>query len=258
MNIQDKVWKIGAAVGVLLAVFLAILSIKELKSIGYVGVNTDQTSTITVDGTGEAVTVPDIATISFTMSATAKTVALAQSSATAKNNSALKSLRDAGIADKDIKTTSYSINPHYEYQNSVCNSSGYCPPSRSVITGYDISQSTEVRVHDLTKVGDLFTTLGSQGVDSLIGPSFAVDNPDAPQAAARAEAIAKARAKADVLAAKLGVRLARVVNFSEEGNNPGPIYYAMGVDSAAKTRAPEVSTGENKITTTVSITYQIE
>jgi len=261
MSCHEKIWKIGKIVGVLLAVYLAVLSIKEFRSIGFVGSNLQQSHTISVDGSGDAVAIPDIATISFTVTETAKTVASAQDAATTKVNATLAALKKAGIADKDIKTTSYSINPHYEYQNSVCRADGICPPSKSVVTGYDVSQSTDIKVRDLKKIGDLFSLIGSNEIENVYGPSFSVDNPDAVQATARANAIVDAKSKADVLAKSLGVRLVRVASFSESGNAPYPVRYDMmgaGVSSSKAVAVPEISTGEQKVTSNVSITYEIE
>lgn len=260
MNIPSKFWTAVITVLGLLTAFLAIVSIKEVKSWRYVGVNTTVTNTITVDGTGEAVATPDIATFSFTVSETAKTVAQAQALATEKSNAALKAVRAGGVADKDIQTIAYNINPHYEYSGGVC-TANYCPPSKQVLTGYDVSQTTQVKIRDLSKAGDLFTSIGSIGVQNVNGLSFAVDKPEAVKAQARAKAIAEAQSKADELARQLHVTLVRIVSFSESDNSPRPMMYAMGgkamaADSAPA--APEISTGEQKITDNVQITYEIK
>lgn len=248
-------------VGVMLTIYLVVLSVKAFKSLSYVGMNPQQSYTISVDGTGDAVAIPDIATISFTVTETAKTAGDAQSLASTKVNTTVAALKNAGISDKDIQTTSYSINPHYEYQTSVCAANGICPPSKSIVTGYDVSQSTDIKVRDLTKVGNLFTLIGTNGVQNVYGPSFSVDNPETVQAQARAKAIDDAKSKADVLAKSLGVRIVRVVSFSENGNTPNPIRYDMmsaGVASTKASVAPEISTGEQKVTSNVNITYAIE
>lgn len=278
MNIQDKVWKVGKWVGVILAIFLAVLSVKELKSIGYVGDENRVTSTISVDGTGDAVAMPDVATFSFSVQETAKTVADAQKAATDKINNALKVVRDAGIADKDISTLSYTINPHYEYLNAVCSyevtpvsgmaassaqvasSVRYCPPGKSVLTGYEVGQTIQVKVRDLGTAGTIFTSIGSLGVQNVNGLTFSVDQPEAIKAEARAKAIANAKNKAEILAKELGVSLKKVTSFYES-NGAYPLY-GMGVKAAAMessvARAPEIPAGEQKVTSNVSITYEIE
>ena len=120
MNTQQKVWKIGAIVGILLAVYLLALSIGQFKSIGYIGSGIQPTNTISVSGTGDAYAIPDVATFSFTVNDTEKVVADAQTKVTTKINAAMLAVEGQGVDKKDIQTTYYSINPHYEYQNAVC------------------------------------------------------------------------------------------------------------------------------------------
>lgn len=262
MNIPSKLWNaVMGALGIL-TIFLLIVSFKELKSISYVGVNPSAPNVITVTGSGESVSTPDIATFSFTVSETAKTVAEAQDLASKKINATLKAIRDSGVEDKDIKTTSYNINPRYEYQNSIC-SAYSCPPSKSILIGYDVSQATTIKVRDLKKAGELLATIGSQNVKYLSDLTFSVDEPESIQAQARAEAITEAQNKAKVLAKQLGVSLVKIVSFSEDngGYYPRPIYGMGGADMAVtKTAnvAPEISTGEQKITSNVTITYEIK
>jgi uncharacterized protein YggE len=262
MNPNERFWKTSAAAVAVLTVFLVFLTIKEIKSLAYVGSN-PLTNTITVDGSGEAVGIPDVATFSFTVTEEAKTVAEAQTKATTKSNSALQAVKDAGVAEKDIQTTSYNINPKYEYESSLCSMSS-CRPSKSVLTGYQVSQSVQVKVRDLSKAGALFSTIGSLGVQNVDGLTFSVDQPDSMKAKARDMAIAKAQAKADDLAKSLGVRLVRIISFYED-NGQYPMYAGMKsavmMDSAvvpAAVPSPEIAVGQQKITDRVTITYEIK
>ena len=261
MTTQEKVWKIGGVVGILLAVFLLVMSIKEFKSIGYVGRSDQMVNIISVNGTGEAVAIPDIATFSFTVSETAKTVAEAQEKATAKINSALDAVKKEGVAENDIKTLSYNINPKYEYQGVPCTIYS-CPPSRSILTGYEVSQTTEVKIRDLSKAGALFTTIGSAGVQNVNGLNFTIDNIEEVKAMARAEAIADARTKAGTIAKQLGVRLVRITSYYDSSDQPGPYYYGRGGDTAVsvaeKAVPPQVPTGEQEIVSNVTVSYEIK
>jgi uncharacterized protein YggE len=260
-NIKFRAWQTGLTVGILLAVFLAVLVIKEIKSISYVGQSASTPNTISVTGEGEQFATPDIATFSFGVTETAKTVTEAQTAATTRMNAALKALSDAGIDKKDIQTSSYNINPHYEYQTALCNSS-YCPGGKQVLTGYDVSQNVTVKVRKLDQAGTIFATIGGLNVQNVNGLDFSVDNPDAVKAAVRKQAIDKAEAKARELASQLGVHLVRIVSFNEDGNYPQP-YYAKGMamDAAAPRAqanvAPEIPAGQQKVTSNVTITYEI-
>jgi uncharacterized protein YggE len=269
MNLQKRAWQVGIFAGTVLSIYLVALAVGQFKSIAYIGSGVPAANTISVSGTGNAYAVPDVATFSFSVSQTSKTVTDAQAKATDKINAALKTVRDAGVADKDIQTTNYSINPHYEYQNAVCpaiaNANGsvsYCPPGKSVLTGYDVSQTVTVKVRDLDKAGALFASIGSLEVENINGLDFSVDKPETIQAEARAEAISDAQSKAATLASQLGVRLVRVVNFSEDnGSYPRPLMYAAAdaVSVSAKAvPAPEIPAGQEKVTSNVTVTYEIQ
>lgn len=261
MNNKEQIWKVGALVGMILAVFLLVITIKEIKSIGYVGKNSVMVNTISVNGKGEEVVVPDVATFSFGVTETAKTVADAQKVATEKINATLKVVREAGIADKDIKTTSYSINPHYEYTNGVC-TQWSCGPGKSTLTGYDVNQTIEVKVRDIEKAGTILASIGSMEVQNVSGLSFSVDDIDAVKAKARAEAIENAKTKADKLAKDLGVKIIGITSFYDSSDQSTP-YYGMGGDMmSAKVMSaeasPQIPAGENKVIANVTISYEIK
>ena len=245
-----------------LAVFLVVLTMSSLKSLQFIGSGVAATNTISVSGSGEISAVPDTASFSVTVQETAKEVKTAQDAATKKGNDIIVFLKSSGVDPKDIQASDYSIYPQYEYSNTAC-TSGYCPPGRQVLTGYQVSETITVKVRDTSKAGDLLSGVGSRGASSVGGLSFELNKDDqtAKEAEARGKAIDDARAKADELARQLGVTVVRVVGFSENGNYP--IYYAkamggaMSMDSAATPPSPEIPTGQNKITSNVTITYEI-
>lgn len=262
MNTQEQVWKIGKWVGIFLVIFLAVISLKELRSISYVGKNIPVSATIVVSGKGEKVSIPDIATFSFGVNETAKTVKEAQDAATKKINEALAAVKAGGVEQKDIKTLSYSINPHYEYNQPVCISQYSCPPGKSVMTGYDVNQTIQVKVRDLSKAGELFDLIGKTGIQTVNSLAFSIDDIDSVRAVARADAIVKAKAKAEKIAKDLGVKLVKIVSFSDSSDEGMyNVYSPMAYDGAIRTTkqsiAPAIPTGEQKVTANVSITYEI-
>ena len=264
MNLPEKtqtnIWKVALAVGSLLSLFLFLLSINEIRSFGQPLASPIATNTISVSGTGDVVAKPDVATFSFGVTENAKAIQDAQNAADIKANAAIKAMTDAGVAAVDIQTTSYNINPHYDYTGGICSPGGICTPSKSTLTGYDVSETVQVKVRDISKAGTLLATVGSLGVQNVDSLQFSIDKPDTIQAAARAKAITNAQTKANVLAEQLGVHLVRVTNFSEDnGAAPSPIMYAakaMSVSSDAAV-APTISTGQQKVTSSVTITYEI-
>lgn len=243
----------------LLAALLAALLIFVLSSVRYVGAGITPGNTISVSGYGESYSTPDIASFTYSVVSQKSTVAEAQNDATAKANATTAYLKQAGVDAKDIQTSNYSINPMYDYVQQAC-VNGSCPGGRQVLRGYEVRQSTTVKVRDTAKAGDILAGVGTKGATEVSGLQFTFDNPNQGQDEARQKAIADAKAKANELAKELGVSIVRVTQFSESGGgNPPPIYYAKDamVTNQAAGAAPEISTGQNKITSNVSVTYEI-
>jgi uncharacterized protein YggE len=256
----ERVRRMAALALTALAVFLIVLTLGELKSIRFIGSGVAATNTITVSGTGEVFAVPDTAQFSVTVMESAADVKSAQDSATKKSNDIISYLKGAGVAAKDIQTTDYSVNPQYEYRSGACPAGVYCPPGRQVLSGYQVSQTLSVKVRDTTKAGDLLAGVGSRGASNVSGLDFTIADQNALEAQARDKAIADAKGKAATLAKSLGVSIVRIVGFAE--NNGGqPIYYAKaaGLSSAdSAPPAPQIPAGQNKITSNVSLTYEIQ
>ena len=252
---------LGKALLVIGIVFLAVVTLGQLQSLRYIGAGVQPGKTINVSGYGEAFGAADIATFNFSVVSEKSTVAAAQTDATNKINAITKYLKDAGIEEKDIQTTAYSVNPQYEYNQIVCVSYP-CPGGKQVLKGYQVRQTTTIKVRDLAKAGELLTGVGGKGATEVSGLNFTFDDPNKLQSDARGKAIADAKAKAEALAKQLGVTLVRVVSFNENGGGyPTPMYYAkdaaVGMGGAEPARAPEISVGQNKVSSNVSITYEI-
>jgi uncharacterized protein YggE len=249
---------------IILSVYFVFKSISEFKN--YSVMNSQVMNTVTLSGHGEVSAVPDLATISFSIRKEAKTVKEAQDQVATIEQKVLGFLKISGVADKDIKTADASFYPKYEYQTAtsttMCTKFS-CPPvtSKSVIIGYEASESITVKIRKIDDVGKIMQGIGALEVSELNGPNFTIDNEDGLKADARKEAIDDARSKAKVLAHDLGVHLGKIVSFSENGNYPYPMYAEKAMlDSSmsAGSAAPAViPAGENTISSDVSITFQI-
>lgn len=242
----------------ILALFLLAETITIAANFGRP--NVPATDTVTVQGTGQATLPPDVARVSFTVQNTAVAVADAQAATTKQANAAIDFVKSQGIADKDVKTLSYNISPQYSYPNP-CPTGALCPAYSGTpkITGYQVSETVQVTMHDLTKVGEMLGGLGKQGVQNLNGPDFALDDPTAGYDAARADAIAKAKVQAELLEKQLGVHFGKIVNFSESSGGYAYPTYTMsaGASDMKATPTPSVPTGENTYNANVSITYEV-
>lgn len=260
-SISDSILNNGgvraAVIGVLaiLALFLLAQTITIAGNFGRPGA--PATDTITVQGDGQAALPPDVARVSFTIQNTATTVADAQAATTKQVDATLGFIREQGVAEKDVKTLSYNISPQYSYP-APCPAGARCPVySEPKIIGYQVSESIQVTVRNLSLVGALLGGLGKLEIQNVSGPSFVLDDPTAGYSAARADAISKAKTQAELLAKQLGVSLKKIVNFSESS---GGYPYTMAFEGVANVKAtptPDVPVGENTYTASVSITYEI-
>ncbi|MEK7192880.1 MAG: SIMPL domain-containing protein [Patescibacteria group bacterium] len=248
---------------VALTIFIAMLTLAKIREYHFIGQGVTPQTVISVTGEGKAFAAPDIARFSYSVEETAKTVGEAQKKATAKANKISAEIKKAGVAEKDLKTTSYNISPKYEYENKVggpvC--MGYsCPPfeGKQVVVGYTVSQSNEVTVRSVDKAGELIAVVGGLEPQYVSGLSLLVEDDNAIRREARSEAIVEAKKKARELASDLGVKLVRVVNF-QEGSMYG-VYsakaYGGGFMESASV-APEIAPGENQYNSNVTITYEI-
>lgn len=255
---MDENKNLKNALGLLLIILSISVAVKTFSGfrgghVGEYGKDINE-STILITGHGEVKAVPDIANISFSITKEAKTVKEAQALVTEVETKALALLKENKVAENDIKTTNSSFNPKYKYEYK-----GAYYPQNSVIVGYEVFESIEVKVRDIDNVGVLIEGLGSVGVSNLNGPNFAIDKEDVLKADARKLAIEEAKAKAEVLAKDLGVKLGKIVSFNENNYGGVPIYYAKaGLEAdAAQNSAPALPKGENTISSDVTIVYKI-
>ncbi len=276
---KERASKAILVLAVVLAVYVAVLALAKLREYPYIGSQYPTGNIITVTGEGEVFAVPDIAEISFSVNEEAATLPEAQEAAALKMNAAIDYLKSQGIDEKDIKTTNYSANPRYEYRDvgvmpvydmptyggasgaaEMMAYPGWDGGDTRVLVGYDVYQTISVKIRDTDKAGELIAGVTSKGITDIYGPNFTIDDEDELQREARQDAIEDAREKAEQLADDLDVRLVRIVSFSENGGGYYPMYAKMelSMDSAgAAPMAPNITPGENQISASVMITYEI-
>jgi len=236
----------AVSVAVLLVIFLAAATYTKILEGRYMGQGLQYKNMISVSGEGKVVAKPDIGQVSLSVISDALTVAVAQKDNTDKMNKITQAMKDLGVKEEDLKTTSYNIMPRYQYT-----------AGRSIIIGYEVTQTLDVKIRDLAKVGDILGQAAAAGANQVGSLSFIFDDPEALQSEARQKAITQAKQKAKDLAGSLGVGLGKVVSFSENSvGQPIPMYAsdALGKGGGA---VPEIQTGQNEIRINVYLTYEI-
>ena len=189
-NYKQYAFWAGSCAGFAITLLALSMAVSQYKSWDHPN---GQMATITVSGEGEVTAVPDIATITFTVRETKKTVPEAQKAVEDKVQSALSSIKKLGVSDKDIKTTSYTVNPKYDYQQIYCITVP-CPQGKTVLLGYDVANTIEVKVRKIDSAGDVLSAIGNANITEVTGPDFTVDDMDKVQAQAKEKAIADSSA----------------------------------------------------------------
>ncbi|MET3600535.1 SIMPL domain-containing protein [Martelella mangrovi] len=213
----------------------------------------DTPATISISAEGDATLVPDMATVSLAVVSQADDTATAMAENSAAMQKVMAALMEDGIAEKDIQTANFSVNPRYRQVKASDGSTG------SEIAGYEVRNALNVKVRDLTKLGAVLDRAVALGVNSGGGIALSNSDPHAAENEARREAVANALAKAETLAEAAGVSLGDVLSISEQSSMPGPVMFARSDMMMAKASgAPPIAAGENTYTITVNMTLAIE
>ena len=202
-----------------------------------------------VSATGEVTRVPDVAIISAGVVTRSSTASGAIQDAADRMSRVLAALKRAGVEDRDIQTSNLNLNPEYRYENNQ-------PPQ---LVGYSASNQLTVRFRDIRNSGKILDALVSQGANQINGPNLTIDKPEAALDEARAKALAIGRARADLYARGLGMRVVRVVSVSEGGANyPVPPPAPMYARAEMATAATKIEPGEQKLQVTLSMIFELQ
>ena len=203
-----------------------------------------------VVASGKVSRVPDLATISAGVVTRSATASAAIASNATRMERVRAALRRAGIADRDVQTSAINLNPDYRYREGE-------PP---VLTGYQASNTVAVRFRDIRKSGQILDALVAEGANQLNGPSLSVDEPDAAYDEARVKALAAGRARADLYARSLGMRVVRLLSVSEPGAIGRPMPYANS-DSIVVTGSrskTQIEPGSQDLEASVAMSFELQ
>jgi len=227
-----------------------------LVALGIGGVASAQESspgTLSLSGEGRVAAAPDLATITLGVVTQGKTAAEALAENTARLSGVFGVLDDVGIAPENRQTSGLSIQPEWTRPRSQ---SDTAPPR---ISGYRVSNTVTVRVHEIDALGDVLDAVVRSGANTFQGLSFGVTEDQALRDAARQAAVKDVLAKAELYAAALDVELGDIVSMSEHGGMQQPVLMrgeamAMASDMAAPV---PIAGGEVVFTAGVSIVFAL-
>ena len=202
-----------------------------------------------ISANGEVSRVPDIAVISAGVVTRSATAGAALADNAARMERVRAALKRAGIADRDIQTSNVSLNPDYRYAENQ-------PPQ---LTGYSASNTVNVRFRDIKATGKILDALVAEGANQINGPSLTIDKPEAALDEARTKAIANGRARAELYARALGMRVVRLLSVSETGGyGGGPVQMMARADMAQAASKTEIIPGEQQLQVTVNLSFELQ
>lgn len=243
-------------------------SIKILKSIRA------EKKTISVSAEGKLSAVPDIASLTLSVIIEDKDPKKVESENSKKANGIIDFVKSLGVKSEDIKTSNYSLTPKYYYpydypripcplESEVISPKPFlCPPKFSLIIGYELNQSISLKIRDFKIIGSVISGSIEAGANQISGVSFSIEDPDKLKNEAKKLAIESAKEKAKELAKSAGVRLGRVVSFSEgEIFSPQPRFLEAGTVGAFKSESavlPQIEPGSEEVRATMSVIFEIK
>jgi uncharacterized protein YggE len=214
------------------------------------GRSDDQPAIVTV-GRASLRTAPDRAFVTVATEATAPAPAVAQQQIAQAMTTVRAALKAARVPDDAVKTVAYGLQEEAEYPNG-----------RKVRKGYRAHNTIEVRVDDITRVGEVIDAAVKAGANSVSEIRFDLKDRDAVEREALRKAVADARARAEAIAAGAGVSIGGILRIDEQGQMmpvPRPVRM-MAMQGAMAADAPEtpVSAGEIEVQATVTLTAGIK
>lgn len=243
--LNNKVFKnlINVFVGVLIIFFVfSIINLTEKEKTG---------ETISITGYAEVSAKPDVAQITISVLSENRDLGVATEDNNTKTNAIVSFLKENGIEDKDIKTSTYNINPRYEYYSDYRN---------RYLAGYEVTQSLVVKIRNLDSVGEIIAGSSERGSNDISSLSFIIDDDEALKAQVKKQAIDDAKLKASELAKDLGISLSEIVGFYENNyySTPQISYAKVEMAKSLDSSTPSIEAGENTIIASITITYKIK
>lgn len=219
----------------------ATLDLAKGGAIGETGTNNGG---ISVTGQGSVTVTPDVATITLGVEKTDADAAKARKANNDAMDKVLAAVKAFGITEEDIQTTNFSIYPVYDDKGQK-------------ITGYRVYNTVNVKVKDLAKLGDVLTAATNAGANTSYGISFDVLDRTQAYNEALKQAMEKAKARAEIMATALNVKVGAVITINESSSYSGPIYAREEAAMDSKGISVPVQSGTMDVTASVSVVYEI-
>jgi uncharacterized protein len=203
---------------------------------------------VRVTATAEARTVPDLATVSLGVVSRGATAREAQANQASRMTQVMDAVKTLGVAETDVQTSQIGLNPMIDWADG-----------RQRIRGYESTNMVQVRVKDMTKVSEVVDAVVADGANRLDGIAFSMDNTADAEQTAHADAVRKARQRADAYAAGAGLSVHRVISITEGVDlSPVPMLTASVARDAMAEQAASTPINPGQVSTGATVTAVFE
>lgn len=223
---------------------------------------------LSITAEGQSRRTPDLALFSAGVVTHGTNAAEALSANAIRMERVVAALKRAGIEARDLQTSAVSLQPRYSDPERDAQVRAretrqpYIPPAQPEmprIIGYEARNSLNIRVRRLGQMGRIIDTLVGEGANQIDGPNFTVEEQREALDEARTEAVANARARADLYARAAGLRVGRILAISESGGfYPVNQIVVTGRMAGAPPPPPPTPIAPGEVALGVSLSVQFE
>jgi uncharacterized protein YggE len=200
--------------------------------------------TLRVMGEGRAGARPDVLLVRLGAAAVDRSLSAATRDVSRRVERITGALRTAGVAQRDLQTSALEVGLERRQDERS---------GEPQVTGYRAVNMVSVKLRDLERAGSIIDAALAAGANELQSVGFALDDPAAARAQARAAAVADAQSRAEALAKHAGVGLGRVLRIDEAPSGPGPI----AVSALRAAGGVPVERGEVEVLVQVEMVYAL-
>lgn len=241
-NYRLPIW-IASILGCMLIIFVVLLNVHQIQIIR------GDSQFLNVSATAKAESVPDLAIVTLGVVSEGQTAQVVKDQSSNKINQVISFVKQAGIDDRDIKTSQFYISPKYNYSNQ-----------QQTLVGYQANQTITVKVRNIDKSSQQLESIVdgavTQGANQINGIDFSFADNDALVQNAQKQAIDKAILNAQQIAKDAGLNLGRIVNvITSASGNPEPMY-AQNV-ALAKSSSAQIELGSQEVFATVTVVFKL-
>jgi uncharacterized protein YggE len=205
---------------------------------------------VVTSGEGSVKRAPDRAWVQVTVESRARNPRDAQKLNTDAMSAVLQKLRGAGLPQDAIQTRAYELQPEYDFAGG-----------RQTLRGYLARNSLELRIDELSRVGEVLDVAVTSGATSVGNVRFDLKDRAGVEREALRLAVDDARKRADAVASGAGMKVERVVRIEEHRMDavppPRPVVMAMRAEAGQVAGEPPIEAGELEVRVAVTLTAAI-